>query len=129
MFGKKDNADNTAINPKAMNQLSPTTLIKGELVSESDIRIDGKIVGNVTTKAKLVLGATGSIEGNVTCQNAYIEGKISGNLDAAELLIMAKTAFITGDIQIKKLVVEEGARFNGRCLMSAGSAPSPSPSK
>lgn len=118
MFGKKENSEVSTINPKSMNQLSPTTAIRGELVSESDIRIDGKITGNVTTKSKLVLGAQGVIEGNVICQNAYIEGKISGNIETAELLILAKTAVINGDLNLKKLVVEEGAKFNGKCSMS-----------
>lgn len=116
MFGKKD-VDNSSVNPKSMNQLGQGTTINGFMDSESDIRVDGKIKGNVNTKSKLVLGATGVIEGDVICQNGYIEGRINGKVEATELLILAKTALITGDIIIKKLVVEEGAKFNGKCTM------------
>jgi cytoskeletal protein CcmA (bactofilin family) len=114
VFGKKEE---TAINPKSMNHLGPGTLITGDLKSESDIRIDGKIEGNVHTKSKLVVGSNAVIEGNVFCANGVIEGTINGNVEAGDLLILTKTAFISGDILIKKLVVEEGAKFNGRCSM------------
>ena len=114
VFGKKE--ESTA-NPKSMNQLGQGTVISGDVRSDSDIRIDGKVNGNVFTKAKLVLGSSAVIEGKVNCANAYIEGTVNGNIEAGELLILSKTAFVSGDIIIKKLVVEEGAKFNGRCTM------------
>ena len=100
-----------------MNQLGPGTVISGDLRSESDIRIDGKVEGNVSTKSKLVIGSSAVIQGNAVCANGVIEGTINGNVEAGDLLILTKTALISGDISIKKLVVEEGARFNGRCTM------------
>ncbi len=116
MFNKnKTEEANAAL--RVMNQLGQGTLLNGDLSTEGDIRIDGKIVGNVTSKAKAVVGATGVIQGNVYCQNAYIDGTVNGNIEVAELLILSKTANVTGDIKIKKLVVEEGARFNGKCSM------------
>ncbi|MFN8277139.1 MAG: polymer-forming cytoskeletal protein [Chitinophagales bacterium] len=114
MFGKNEK---TAASPKAMNQLGAGTVISGDLNSDADIRIDGKINGNVTTKGKLVLGSSGQIEGDVRCENGYIEGRINGRVEASELLILNKTALINGDLVIKKLVVEEGAKFNGKCTM------------
>ena len=116
MFNKsKTEEANAAL--RVMNQLGQGTLLNGDLSTEGDIRIDGKIIGNVTSKAKTVVGATGVIQGNVYCQNAYIDGTVNGNIEVAELLILSKTANVTGDIKIKKLVVEEGARFNGKCSM------------
>lgn len=116
MFNKnKAEEANAAL--RVMNQLGQGTVLNGDLSTEGDIRIDGKIIGNVTSKAKTVVGATGVIQGNVYCQNAYIDGTVNGNIEVAELLILSKTANVTGDIKIKKLVVEEGARFNGKCSM------------
>jgi cytoskeletal protein CcmA (bactofilin family) len=114
MFTKKEE---TTATPKTMNQLGSGTSITGDIRSESDIRIDGKVQGNVSTKSKLVLGSSGVIDGDVVCQNAFIEGRINGKIDAAELLILSKSAFVSGDISIKRLVVEEGAKFNGKCTM------------
>jgi len=113
VFSKKENP----VNPKAMNQLGQGTIIEGDISSDADIRIDGKVKGNVTTKGKLVLGSVGIIEGDVFCLNGYVEGKINGKIESGDLLILSKTALVNGDIIIKKLVVEEGAKFNGKCVM------------
>jgi cytoskeletal protein CcmA (bactofilin family) len=115
MFGKKEGA--TLPNPKAMNQLGQGTVINGEINSDADIRIDGTVRGNVISKGKIVLGATGLIEGDIRSENAYLEGRVNGKVEVADLLILTKTAFLNGDIMIKKLVVEEGAKFNGKCTM------------
>jgi cytoskeletal protein CcmA (bactofilin family) len=113
VFSKKD----APVNPKAMNQLGQGTVIEGDISSDADIRIDGRIKGNVTTKGKLVLGSAGIIEGDVFCLNAYVEGRINGKIESGDLLILSKSALVNGDIIIKKLVVEEGAKFNGKCVM------------
>lgn len=116
MFGKnKAEEANAAL--RVMNQLGQGTTINGDVIAEGDVRIDGKVTGNVTSKSKVVVGATGVIDGNIHCSNAYVDGRVNGHIEVSELLILSKTAHITGDIKIKKLVVEEGAKFNGRCTM------------
>lgn len=116
MFNKnKAEEANAAL--RVMNQLGQGTTLNGDLSTEGDIRVDGKVNGNVTSKAKAVVGATGVIDGNIFCQNAYIDGTVNGNIEVSELLILSKTAHVSGDIKIKKLVVEEGAKFNGKCSM------------
>jgi cytoskeletal protein CcmA (bactofilin family) len=115
MFGKKETG--AVSNPKAMNQLGQGTVITGEITSDADIRIDGTVRGNVVSKGKIVLGASGQIDGDIRSENAYLEGRVNGKVEVGDLLILSKTAFINGDIVIKKLVVEEGAKFNGKCTM------------
>jgi len=114
MFGKKEDKP---VGPNAMNQFGQGTIVNGDISTEGDVRIDGKVTGVVTSKAKVVLGSTGLIEGDVFCQNAYIDGRVTGNIEVAELLILSATAHVTGDIKIKKLVVQEGAKFMGKCTM------------
>ncbi len=114
MFGKPKTPLPAA---NSMNQFGAGTTIQGDVSAEGDIRIDGKVTGTVRTKSKLVIGASGLIEGDVYCQNGYIDGKVSGKLQVEELLILSKTAQIQGDISIKKLVIEEGARLNGMVSM------------
>lgn len=117
MLGGKNNTPEQLL--KAMNMLGMGTLIEGNIKTEGDIRIDGKILGNVTVNSKLAIGETGMIEGNVQCKNASIEGRVKGNLHISELIFLRKTAIIDGDIVATKLVVEEGARINGKCSMGA----------
>jgi len=116
MFNKnKAEEANAAL--RVMNQFGQGTTLNGDITTEGDIRIDGKVNGSVTSKSKAVVGSTGVIEGDIYCQNAYIDGRVNGNIEVSELLILSKTAYVSGDIKIKKLVVEEGAKFNGRCSM------------
>ena len=116
MFGKnKVEEANAAL--RVMNQFGQGTTINGDVSTEGDVRIDGKVSGNVTSKSKTVVGATGVIEGDILCQNAYIDGRVNGNIEVTELLILSKTALVVGNIKIKKLVVEEGAKFTGNCTM------------
>lgn len=116
MFNKnKAEEANAAL--RVMNQFGQGTTLNGDITTEGDIRIDGKVNGSVISKSKAVVGSTGVIEGDIYCQNAYIDGRVNGNIEVSELLILSKTAYVSGDIKIKKLVVEEGAKFNGRCSM------------
>lgn len=116
MFGK-NKADEAGTGLKVMNQFGQGTIINGDVSTEGDIRVDGRVTGNVTSKAKAVIGVTGVIEGDILCQNAYIDGRVNGNIEVSELLILSKTANVVGNIKIKKLVVEEGAKFSGNCIM------------
>ena len=70
-------AKNNAIVPDlSINRIVEGTSIEGEIKCESNIRIDGSFVGNLSTKGRLVVGPNGRIEGTVNCQNAEIEGLV-----------------------------------------------------
>ena len=97
--------------------ISSTTKIIGEVHSDSDIRIDGTIEGNIDTKAKVVLGPSGKVKGDIICQNADISCEIVGNIYTENQLKLHNTANIRGDIFTKKLIIESGAIFIGRCEM------------
>jgi len=110
---------NGSSNAATINLIGIGTSIDGEVKSDGDVRIDGKIRGMVISKAKIVIGSTGVVEGDVVCLNADISGKVEGKIDVEQLLFLKGTANINGDIQSAKLVVEAGAKFNGSCRMGA----------
>ncbi len=110
-------AKNNEITGQSINLIGAGTSIEGEVKSSGDIRIDGIINGSVISKAKVVIGATGSVEGDVTCQNADVSGIVKGKIIVSEMLFLKSTARITGDINASKLVVESGASFTGSCNM------------
>jgi cytoskeletal protein CcmA (bactofilin family) len=118
MFGdKKINKNTVNVDSFAANTIQSGTSIKGEVISEGSIRIDGKLVGSLSTRGKLVVGSSGMITGDVVCENANIEGKIEGKLEVGAMLILKQSAIIEGDICTLKLVVEEGAVFSGNISM------------
>ncbi|MFA0961759.1 polymer-forming cytoskeletal protein [Roseivirga sp. BDSF3-8] len=99
------------------NTIGKGTTITGDVETFGNIRIDGKIVGNIKTKSKVVLGPSSEIDGNILAQNAEIEGEVKGKIEVSELLILKPSAVIHGDIMTNKLVVEAGAVFNGGSKM------------
>jgi len=101
----------------ALNMISAGTSVEGEIVSDGDFRIDGKVKGTVTSKAKLAIGPTGVVDGDLICENADISGKIFGTIKANDMLFLKSSGYIEGDIIATKLVVEAGATFNGSCSM------------
>ena len=101
----------------SINLIGAGTVIQGEIKSIGDIRIDGTIMGSVSSKAKVVVGATGQVQGDIFCQNADISGIVQGKTTVLELLFLKSTAKLNGDISTGKLVVEVGASFTGNCNM------------
>lgn len=102
------------------NVIGKGTTIEGSIETSGNIRIEGKVIGNIRSKAKVALGNSSQIDGNVSAQNADIEGHVKGKIDIIEVLVLKATSVITGDITTGKLVIEPGATFNGSCKMGAG---------
>ncbi|MEZ4798662.1 MAG: polymer-forming cytoskeletal protein [Flavobacteriales bacterium] len=103
----------------AINRIVEGTSIEGEIRCESNIRIDGAFVGNLTTKGRLVIGPNGRIEGTITCQHAEVEGIVKGKISVQQQLTLKASAKVEGDIFTDKLSIEPGATFTGSCNMGA----------
>ena len=101
-----------------LNQLVEGTEVKGDIVSDSNFRVDGKLIGSMNIKGKLVLGSTGYIEGNVSCKDAEVEGIFKGEIKVESFLSLKSTAKIIGEIETQRIAVEPGAEFTGNCTMA-----------
>lgn len=103
----------------SVNLIGAGTVIKGDIKSDGDIRIDGTLKGSINSKGKIVVGTTGIVEGEIICQNADISGTIKAKITVSEILSLKPTAKLTGDIITNKLAIESGAEFSGTCSMGA----------
>jgi len=101
----------------SINLLGTGTIVKGEITVNGDFRIDGSLVGNINCKGKVIVGPTGSIEGEIRCQNADFSGDVKAIVKVAELLTLKESARFQGDITTGKLAIEPGAKFSGNCIM------------
>jgi len=99
------------------NEIAKGTTITGNIETFGNIRVDGKVFGDLKTKSKAVFGQSAYLQGNIHAQNAEIEGEVEGTVNVVELLVLKASAVIKGDIITNKLVVESGASFNGGCKM------------
>lgn len=106
-----------AVNVNEVSRISTGTVIKGEINSPNDIRIDGTFEGKIVCKGRVVAGEKAVIKGDIVCENVDFWGKLEGCLYVKDTLTLKDTCTVTGDLHIKRLVVELGARFNGACKM------------
>lgn len=100
-----------------INLIGAETIIKGDITTNGNIRIDGTLIGSLQVKGKLVIGENGKIEGNVICKNADISGTAKVKIKVAELLTLKSSAKLIGEIITTKLSIEPGANFSGNCRM------------
>lgn len=115
MFNKKEKPYTDLLGKT--NRIVEGTIIKGDIISKADFRLDGELIGNFESTGKLVIGPTGSVTGDISCNNADIEGKFSGTIVVVELLNIKSKASIHGDATVGKLSVEPGADFSASCTM------------
>ena len=99
------------------NIIGKGTIVEGNIETFGNIRVEGKVVGSVKSKAKIALGQSSYVEGNIIAQNAEISGEVKGVIEVSDQLILRPSAVVDGDIVTNKLIVESGATFNGGCKM------------
>ena len=107
----------------ARNLIGKGTVIKGDVESSGDIRVDGRLIGSLKSNGKIVVGQTGVVEGDLTCKQADISGMVKGILKCEELTSLKSTSKVEVDLVTKQLLIEVGAVFTGKCVMSQPVAP------
>ena len=105
------------LNVNSISRISSGTIIKGEILSPYDIRIDGTFEGKVQTKGRVVVGETAFIKGDIICENIDLWGKVEGNLFVKDTLSLMEGCSVNGNLNVKRLAVELGSIFNGNCRM------------
>ncbi|OSZ77451.1 cell shape determination protein CcmA [Chitinophagaceae bacterium IBVUCB2] len=119
MFNNKNKTDMQQTTNSGATLISAGTTLKGDISSSSDLRIDGTVIGNINSSAKIIVGSNGIVEGDITGAQADIVGKVSGNIRAKELLQLKGESVVTGNLYAGKLQIEPSATFNGQCHMGA----------
>ena len=116
MLGKKEMADfdrsgdlNTII--------GKGTVVDGDVKVNSSLRVDGRIKGRVTTSDSLIVGKEGEIEGDISVKNAIVGGKVRGKIHASGKVVLEAQSYFQGELKTAKLVIDEGAVFEGVCSM------------
>lgn len=103
---------------KELNFIGAGTTVEGKIKSQGSIRIDGKIIGEINAAENLAVGNTADIEGTIVAKNITIGGNLKGTVKAAEKLVLESKAVVKGDVRAGKLVIDEGAVFDGKCIMT-----------
>jgi len=91
--------------------------IEGKITSSGNIRVDGEIQGDILSQRNIMVGEQGQVSGQINADVITIGGKVSGTVRAKEKLILDSKGNLKGDIFTKILVVEAGAKFDGKSKM------------
>ncbi|MBN1572093.1 MAG: polymer-forming cytoskeletal protein [Deltaproteobacteria bacterium] len=92
--------------------------VEGKITGNKSVGIDGNFKGELDISSKVVVGETGEIKGNITAEDVEISGKVVGNIIADNFMEAKPTGQIIGDIEASRLVIEDGAIFEGNITMS-----------
>lgn len=113
----------------SLNSIVQGTTIEGTINANSDIRVDGAIKGKLFCDAKVIIGPSGSVDGEIRCANAVVEGKFEGTISVKELLNVRETAVMQGDISVGKLIVQPGGTIDGTVSMRSQGKPAAAKAK
>lgn len=116
---KKEEKRAVEVQSITSNIISRGTILEGNIKTPGNLRIEGRVIGNLITKSKAALAQSSYVDGNILARNAEIAGEVKGKVEVSEMLILKPTCIIHGDIVTNKLIVESGATFNGGCTMGA----------
>ncbi len=113
----KTNMQQEKTNSGGTTLIGAGTTLKGDIECNNDLRIDGRVIGNVNCTAKIVIGDNGIVDGDVTGIQADIVGKVNGNIRSKELLLLRGNCEVKGNLYAGKIQMEPTAIFNGQCRM------------
>ncbi len=124
MFGtrEKEAPMDSYSKPSLVNLIGEGTTIRGAIDAEGDLRISGNVIGNIRCKGKVIVAKGGKIDGDMHAEEADIAGNVSGQLNLSKKLSLRAGCEVEGDIFTKSLNIEDGAVFEGRCIMREATA-------
>ena len=106
--------------------ISPDITVRGDLVGETDLYVDGAVEGNIRGRS-LTVGPSGRVVGEVDARKVEVSGTFEGQIRAAEI-VLTRSAKVQGDIAASEsLTVETGAEFEGHCSRTTAGAAAAKP--
>jgi cytoskeletal protein CcmA (bactofilin family) len=113
--------------PGAKNHLHADVEIKGSIKFQSDLTIDGKVEGEITSPGHLTVGESAEIRGEIKTKSVSVQGKVHGNITVDERCELKARAALHGDLKAARLVIEEGATFVGKSEVTPNRIPMKQP--
>jgi cytoskeletal protein CcmA (bactofilin family) len=98
--------------------LGKSSVFEGNISVEHSLRVDGKVIGDIKTPDTLVVGKEGEIVGNVSIKSLILGGKLHGKVLSSSKVVLESQSEFRGEINTLKIVIDEGAVFEGKCSMS-----------
>lgn len=100
-----------------LNIIADGSVVEGTFITSSDTRLGGRIEGDIRVDGLLLITESGEVTGSVRADSANIAGTVNGEISIVKKVLLTSSANIQGHIYTDRLVIEEGASFNGKCQM------------
>ncbi len=111
------------IRSRNVSVIGPTLAFRGELSADEDLVIEGSIEGTIAHhKKNLTIGKQGKVTADIHANAVVIEGQLNGDIHSDGLVSLARGAEVNGNIYCARVVMEDGARFNGKIDMGVATA-------
>lgn len=99
--------------------VGPEAHFTGTMMVRGSLRVEGEIEGNINEAQTVIIGRGGSVQGDVRAERVIVGGSVVGDIFATVQLELIAGGRIVGTIRTQKLLIEEGAIFEGHCDMGA----------
>lgn len=109
--------------------IGPSVKVRGRLIGQGNVQIEGVINGGLEAAGDIKIGEKAKVQAEIKGRNIFVAGVIKGGIKAKEKVVLKSTAKVIGDIETKSISIEEGAFFQGKCLMNPEEKESQIPSK
>lgn len=100
--------------------------IKGTIRFKSSVMLKGVFEGEIFSEGLLVIGSTARVTASINTKTLISHGSLTGNVTASEQIVLKNTATHIGDLNSPFIMIENGAVFNGSCVMERNSSSSAS---
>jgi cytoskeletal protein CcmA (bactofilin family) len=112
-------AQSFGIAPPARGGIGKSVVMKGNLLSEEDLTIDGQVEGTIDIiEHRLTITENGTVRANVNARDIDIWGRLEGKVEAVDRVYIRKGANFIGDIHAGGIVIEEGGYMRGNIDLS-----------
>lgn len=106
-----------SVNAGEISRISAGTVLKGEINSPNDLRIDGTFEGKIISRGKVVVGDKAVLNGDIIADNVDFFGKLTGGVFVKDTITLKAGCQVDGDLHVRRFSLELGAKFNGKCKM------------
>jgi cytoskeletal protein CcmA (bactofilin family) len=94
-------------------------VLEGTLRCKETIRIDGRVGGEVVCDKMVIVGEGAKVHASIVADTVAVSGEVKGDITARRKLTLDRTARVIGDLATPGIVIEEGAKLEGRIVIGS----------
>lgn len=107
--------------------LDASVEFKGTIVCRESIRIDGRCEGELRSDHAVIIGQPARLRMSIEADSVIVAGEVQGDISARRKITLEPTARVQGNLCTPGIVIQEGAKLEGRIMIDADQDAAPQP--